>query len=222
MTSQRGVLTCLPAMPTLTQDPADPFTLLTEQVRRVRRARHGIAAVVLICDLFAHLLRLLASRPGQAPTGKLAHPAPARSKPASPAPQRAPAPPHVPAPGMPPRPSFRLWRWMLGADMSGDQPCSPLQQPDMPPVRAATPRKMPRVKPRLPPRPCVRKSQQSSGLPLPARQQPPVAAQPRSAAATNRQRRVFHAEFAKINIRSAALACPFRCDIATIADFRHP
>ena len=188
-----------------TQDPADPFTHLTEKVRRMRAARHGIAApvVLLICDLFAQVLKLLAGRAERVGTGELADPAPARSEQASPAPESVPDPSRVMAPGMLPRQSGRLWRWMLGADMSGGQLCSPLQQPDMAPVSAATPQpeQMPRVKPpaerrlpaepRLPRRPCVRKLQETSGRSLAACGRRQVAARPRIAAAMDYGRRVL-------------------------------
>lgn len=191
-----------------TQDPADPFTHLTEKVRRMRAARHGIAApvVLLICDLFAHVLKLLAGRAEQVRTGELADPAPARSEQASPAPESVPDPSRVMAPGMLPRQSGRLWRWMLGADMSGGQLCSPLQQPDMAPVSAATPQpeQMPRVKP-----PAERRLRAEPRLPrLAAWERRQVAARPRIAAAMDYGRRVFDVEFAKISIRRGALACP--------------
>ena len=78
----------LQPMTTHTQDLTDRFTLLTEKVRRIGEAHgagRGIAGsvVLLICDMFAHLLRLLASLAEQARTGALADTAPAGSHSAS-------------------------------------------------------------------------------------------------------------------------------------------
>ena len=78
MTSQRGVLTCLPAMPTLTQDPADPFTPRIEELLRERDAAHGIGrpVVVLLCDLFIYLMRMMAAIAERGRNGELPATAP--------------------------------------------------------------------------------------------------------------------------------------------------
>jgi hypothetical protein len=88
------VLIYLAAMTTVTQDPAGRFTLLTEELRRIRDAQgpgHGIAGRVhlLIWDLIMRVMGLLASLAEQVHTGKLPDPAPARSQDASPRPDGA-------------------------------------------------------------------------------------------------------------------------------------
>jgi hypothetical protein len=64
---------------TNSQDPADRFPLLTEEVRRVRDARHGLARplVLLICELFLCMLRTFARLAEQVRNGTLPVAAPA-------------------------------------------------------------------------------------------------------------------------------------------------
>ena len=108
-----------------TQDPTDPFARYTAEVHRTRDA-HGAASPVLllVCVLFTRMLKLLATLAEQVRTGQLPATAPARTEAASPAPRSAPAPSRAPAPACPPRHSFRPWRWMLGAEMSGMRNCA--------------------------------------------------------------------------------------------------
>jgi hypothetical protein len=158
-------------MTTHTQDPADRFTLLTEEVRRIAAAhgpRHGLVGCLhfLLLDIFLCIISLLASHAERVHAGNLPDTAPARCQDASPRPERAPNPPGVPAPGALPRQRDQLRHWMPETHMSGGQPGSPLRQPDMLAVSAATPQVEPPAKPRLPRPICVLKLKEISGPPL--------------------------------------------------------
>jgi len=190
-------------METHTPNPAEPFTILREELRLRLVTRGESAMVVLIADMFMRLLAFLASRPARAPRQPACRDD-AGAQPERPEPERIGAPAGFAAPAADAGPDRQAAPGRPDAEPRPAAAAAVAAAPDTPAIDRTTPEDCLRDEPG-PRTACAR----------PPREPRHSAGIVRSVAVPDYGNPVLQARFAKMALRTWVEPCQFRYGLAT-------